>query len=103
MRLTKFPLGLKVKRCLFSIILPTLILCLYPKPFITQDILFFIKARSKFVIDSYAMHGIQNKLKKERKHLISAYEFDRSRYPTTLDAAILLYIYIECIMEKRKK
>ena len=46
------------------------------------------------------MHGIQRKLKKERrKHQISAYDtssmdLNRSRYPTTLDAAILLYIYI---------
>ena len=46
------------------------------------------------------MHGIQRKLKKERrKHQISAYntssvDFNISRYPTTLDAAILLHIYI---------
>ena len=44
------------------------------------------------------MRGIQKKLKKERrKHQISAYntsfvDLNRSRYPTTLDAAILLYI-----------
>ena len=41
------------------------------------------------------MHSIQKKLKKERKHKISAYntsyvDVNRSRYPTTLDAAILL-------------
>ena len=46
------------------------------------------------------MHGIQKKLNKERrKHQTSAYntssvDLNTSRYPTTLDAAILLYIYI---------
>ena len=46
------------------------------------------------------MHDIQRKLKKERrKHQISAYntssvDLDRSRYPTTVDAAILLHVYI---------
>ena len=54
------------------------------------------------MIASYSMHGndgIQKKLKKERKHQISAYntssvDLNRSRYPTTLDSAILLCIYI---------
>ena len=46
------------------------------------------------------MHGIQKKLKKERrKHQISAYntssvDLNMSRYPTTLNVAISLYIYI---------
>ena len=53
------------------------------------------------------MHGVQKKLKKERrKPQISAYntssaDLSRSRYPSTLDAAILLYIYIECCIKER--
>ena len=64
---------------------------------------------SEFVSASYSMHGIQMKLKKERrKHQILAYNtslvnLNRSRYPTTLAAAILLYISIYCSMEERKK
>ena len=51
------------------------------------------------VTASYSMHGMQMKLKKERKHKISAYnpilvDLYRFRYPTTLNATILLYTYI---------
>ena len=46
------------------------------------------------------MHDIQKKLKKEKEdnkyqHIIQLkVDLNRSRYPTSLDAAILLYIYI---------
>ena len=55
------------------------------------------------------MHGIQKKLKKERrKHQISAYntcsvDLNRSRHPTTLDAAILLYTYTSNAAKRREK
>ena len=46
------------------------------------------------------MHGIQKKLKRERKkhqislHNTSSVDLNISRYPTSLNVAILLYIYI---------
>ena len=96
---SKNTLRQKKKRCLFPFTLPTLMFGPYPYLSIAQNI-FILKSKVK-VCNCFIFHAWHPKeLKKERrKHQISAYntssvDLNISRYPTTLNVAILLYVYI---------